>query len=413
MTFIIVCSSLLLAVAGIFGYALSRTKQNEREDIAAKSLYEQRVVELEQDLASGELQPAQAKAAEQDIIRVTLDDDKQVARRKLSTAPTVPSLIVTTLLITLISGVTYYQVGDIDRAFGREPEVATAPPMDEASINQAIDGLRAQLENDPENPEGWMLLGRTMMALGNYAEATTALAKAMELVPNAPGLMLQYADALAMNAGGQLTEQAQQLVHEVLEIEPDNVSALWLAGLGAAERGDNNQSLIFLNRARELTVAAGASTIELDQVIAGLKNAGNIPAANASEGEKDSLEKSVAPPIPVSVELADKFGDIDPADYTLFVFARAVGQGGPPLAVRREPAVSFPFDTALDKSMSMTPQFQLSAGQTLIITARLSKSGQAMPQAGDLVGHSISFQYPEQAPSDEAPLKITIDQTQQ
>ena len=416
MIFALVCGALLLMVIGIFFYVLSRGDIAARPaDSASKALYERRVEELEQDITSGEMLPDLAEAAEQDIVRVTLDDEKQVAVRELTNAPVIPSALITLVIVVAISGATYWSVGDVQRALGREPPPASAQTLDEESIRQAIEGLKDQLNTDPDNAEGWMLLGRTMMALGEYEGAARSLEKAMALVPNAPGLMLQYADAIAMNAGGKLTDEAQQIVRDALALEPDNVSALWLAGLGAAERANNAQALTYLTRARELTVAAGAPTQELDQVIARLdpNNQALDQSAQVTQDENPSTSSSTdLPAIPIIVELKDEFASALDGEESLFIFARVVGQSGPPVAVRREDNVTFPLTTSLDQTMSMAPQFRLKAGQSVVVAARLSKSGQAMPQAGDLIGQAEAFKFPDQTPPADSPLKITIDSIQ-
>ena len=402
MIFVGICSALVLACVGAL-YLTLRKIPDAEDTLAARSLYSQRLSELREDLASGEMLADQAEAAEDDLVRVTLDDEKQLNHREGKNARALPSLLAIFLVIAGISGASYWHLGDLDRALGRTPTTAEDLPLDEAAIEQAIANLKQRLETHPDSAEGWALLGRTMMAMGNYPEALTALKKANELVPDAPGLMLQYADALAMNAGGELTDEAQQLVSRVLEIDPDNIAALWLAGLGAAERDDKPQAIAYLRRARELSVAAGASTTELDQV---LQRLGSAERGSDTPGAKK------LPPIPILVALDAKYAERLSGDETLFVFARVEGQAGPPVAVRRENNVSFPHRTSLDASMSMAPQFRLAAGQSISIVARLSKSGNAMPEVGDLVGRAAAFNYPDDTPGDDEPLTVTIDTTQ-
>lgn len=405
MTFIAICLALTAFVAGYFYSVFRRTKL--KDDVAAsKTLYLRRMRELHEDVETGELLAELADAAQQDIVRVTMDDEKQIAHRHNRNAPVVPSTVIALLIVVSVSTATYLAVGDLDRALGRLPAQTATAPVDEASILAAIESLKEQLAIDPENPQGWALLGRTMMAMGDYDQAVSAFDKANQLVPNAPAIMLQYADALAMQSGGDLTVQSRQLVHEVLEIEPNNISALWLAGLGAAEQQDIGQAQIFLKRARELSAAAGASTIELDQIIAQLApDPASVKSAdNISDNDANSL-----PAIPITVEIAPKLAASIDGTETLFVFARATGVSGPPIAVRRESNISFPFTTTLDETMAMAPQFRLTAGQTITVAARLSKSGQALPQTGDLVGHTEPFNYPSANPDVSQPLKIVIN----
>ena len=410
MIFSLSCIGLVLLCVAYLYRALAKTTPEE-VDVAAKALYSQRLRELQEDIDAGEIVAAQEKAAQDDIVRVTLDDEKQVRHRDGVNAPLVPSLLGVLVVLSAISLTTYWKLGDIDRALGREPAAAMNMPMDEASIQEAISNLKQQLETNPDSAEGWALLGRTMMAIGNYPEALTALKKANELVPDAPGLMLQYADAIAMNAGGELTEEAQLLVKRVLTLDPDNIAALWLAGLGAAERQDKAQAMTYLSRARELSAAAGVSTEELDNVLARLQGDAEPGAPRAAPATSGQDAESL-PEIHLVVDIDPELEKNLTGEETLFVFARVEGQGGPPVAVRRVQNANFPLPTTLDRSMSMAPQFRLSKGQTIAVAARLSKSGQAMPQVGDLVGAGPAFAYPENAPTEAQPLTITIDSTQ-
>ena len=412
MIFAIVCLSLLL-VCGVYLYfALSKSYSTEVHP-SAKTLYAERLRELTEDIQSGEIVAEQEQAAEQDIVRVTLDDEKQIKRRELKNAPPLPSVSAVLVILAAVSIATYISLGDLDRALGREPSVESEPPITEATVQSAIVELKQQLETNPDNAEGWALLGRTMMAIGNYPEALTALKKANELVPDAPGLMLQYADALAMNAGGEITEQAHELVTRVLEIDPNNIAALWLAGLGAAERHDNTAAIDFLTRAREISEKTGVSTSELDNVLTRLQNSPNKASdvenmtVKSTEGRSETL-----PPIYIDVAIAPHFEKNLTGEETLYVFARVEGQSGPPVAVRKAQNVQFPYRTSLDQTMSMAPQFRLAAGQSIVVAARLSHSGHAMPEAGDLVGNAQPFRYPDDNPQQTDPLSIIIDSTQ-
>ncbi|MEM7467715.1 MAG: c-type cytochrome biogenesis protein CcmI [Pseudomonadota bacterium] len=403
---------LLLGVAlgaSVFAYLFLslRPRKKQHEDNLANALYEQRVAELREDVVAGELREEVAQAAEDDIVRVTLDDDKQLQHREMRDAPTFLSALSVMLLLGGITAAVYLSVGDLDRALGRAVE-PQAPMMDETSIRQAVAGLKERLENHPNDAEGWALLGRTMMAMGNYDEAVEALNQANRLIPDAPGLMLQLADAIAMQANGKLTDEAQSLVAAALAIEPNNVSALWLAGLGAAERQDLESAINYLTRARTVSAAAGAPITELDQILAQLKR----KAGGDVGSESQAPTVAALPSIPILIEISPEMAKRVTGEESLFVFARVEGQGGPPVAVRRMEAVEFPVRTSLDQSMSMAPQFRLSAGQTIIVAARISPSGQAMPSPGDLTGAAPPFSYPEDAPEETSPINLQIDSVQ-
>jgi cytochrome c-type biogenesis protein CcmH len=258
------------------------------------------------------------------------------------------------------------------------PVAGTQP--DQQTIEDMLASLRERLASDPDSAEGWLLLGRSYMALARYEEAVPAFARAFALLGETAPVMLQYADALAMAAGGRIGAEVRELVARILVIEPDNVAALWLAGLGAAEAGENPQALEYLRRARTAAARQGASTAELDAILDGL-TAGRTPSGDAVAAASVRVAVAIAP------ELAEK---ISPED-AVFIFARAPGDNGPPLAVTRAHAHGLPLELVLDDTMAMAPMHKMTVGDTVIITARVSKSGAAAPASGDLQGSSAAF----------------------
>lgn len=402
---------LLTTLVGAYLYLAFRRTGKKDGITASQALYNRRMEELNEDIKSGELRQELAEAAEQDIVRVTQDDELQTTKRETRNASVVTSTAIALFIIIGITTATYYNVGDLDRALGRQPDLADPTNL---QMIDAIEALKARLAIEPDNVEGWLLLGRTQMEMANFSEATSAFLKANKLRPNTPGIMLQYADSLAMQAGGNLTPQSKRLVTEVLALEPDNISALWLAGLGAAEEKDIELAKKYLNRAREITASVGASTLELDQIIARLSGEDiNTTTTTSAETVKQSRnqDKNVfTPSIPVVITISASLAEELDGTEVLFVFARAEGQKGPPVAVRRETNVNFPFRTSLDQSMSMAPQFTLQPGQKIKVAARLSKSGQALPQTGDFTGNAgSSFDYPDGAPTEDSPITILLD----
>ena len=226
------------------------------------------------------------------------------------------------------------------------------------------------------HPNGWHLVDRH------------------ELVGDVPQILLQYADALAMANGGRVTSEARALVVRALAIEPENVTALWLAGLAAAESGERGAALDYLGRARDLVTQTGAPTDELDAMIRRL------------ESDPAEAPPTVAGSASVTVEIA-----VDPvlngrfeAEDVLFVFAQTAGERGPPLAVTRVAAGSLPREVVLDDTMAMAPNVTLRRGETVTVTARISRVGRPAARSGDLEGHSEPF-----VVSDSGEIALVID----
>lgn len=182
--------------------------------------------------------------------------------------------------------------------------------------------------------------------------------------------------------GGRLAGRPAELVARALALEPDNITALWLSGLAAQEAGDGAQALVHLRRARVVSEAAHQPVEDLDRAIAALDGTTAPPAAAGDAAA------STGPRIEVEVAVDEALAGRIAPEATLFVVARAAGAGGPaaPLAVKRLAASALPVAVTLDDSLAMAPGINLSSAEEVMIVARVSQQGGAMPQPGDLEG---------------------------
>ncbi|HYX64889.1 MAG TPA: hypothetical protein VE935_11795, partial [Burkholderiales bacterium] len=230
---------------------------------------------------------------------------------------------------------------------------------------------------------GWKLLGRSYTVMGRFPEAVEAYAKAAERTPRDAQLLADFADALAMARGQTLQGEPEKLVERALEIDPKNLKALALYGTAAYERKDYAKAAQIWSRMLPLVpegsedAQAIAQNVEEARKLAGIGEPAKKPApANASRGVRGVVR--LAPELRRQVQ---------PDDF-VFVFARAA-QGPPmPLAVLRRKASDLPIEFSLDDSMAMAQGLNISAFPQVVVGARISKSGNATPQPGDLQGAS-------------------------
>jgi cytochrome c-type biogenesis protein CcmH len=131
--------------------------------------------------------------------------------------------------------------GHVPAAEVAAPAMPAAAPhaLGSEQIDAMVERLVARLQQQPDDAEGWAMLGRTRMALRRPAEAVEAYRRSVELRPGDAGTLADYADALASANGGRLAGEPARLVARALEVEPDNLKALVLAGTLAFEQGDN------------------------------------------------------------------------------------------------------------------------------------------------------------------------------
>ena len=370
--------------------AVRRPPEPLDESLNSRSLHGSRVRELDRDLADDLISMQNASIAQDEIDRALLDETRGLSNAGYATVqpPAWLSAFVIALLIPLITFYVYFELGEPDVATGKKSVSAEHISGDEQDIDAMLSALEQRLAEDPGSAEGWLLLGRSYLALGRYTQAVTALEKTHEIVGDVPRVLLLYADALAMANGGGFTAKVRALVARCLELEPDNVTALWLSGLAAEELDEIDKALSYFTRARALHAKTGAPTDELDKAIVGL--GGTLADAPVPQSKGPEIEVTVR----LAPELATKVAPTD----TLFVFASAPGTGGPPLAVSRTTANALPYAVVLDESMAMAPMFKLKADQSVAVTARISKSGTPDAEAGDLQGVSSTVVVGQSAP---------------
>ncbi len=327
-----------------------------------------------------------------------------------------PATAYTLLILTPLAAVALYLLVGSPRAIvaagSPAPPAATAAASggeaQAPELSTAITQLAARLAQNPTDVDGWYLLGRSYMAVGRHADARDAFARALELAPGEPALMVEYAEAIAFTSGQrQLPEEAETVLRDALARQPDSQKALWMLGIGAFQRQDYRTALDYWERLEALLEPDGPVARQVGEQIAAARAAlGDGPAAEAAAEPAPAAasDDGDTPALTIEVSLADELqARVDPND-TLFVFARAVSGPRMPLAIQRLPAASLPTRVRLDASMGMVPNMNLATFPEVVVGARISKSGSAVPQPGDLEALSdpVSNRRPE-------PVRLLID----
>jgi cytochrome c-type biogenesis protein CcmH len=302
-------------------------------------------------------------------------------------------LVSAFVLVVAVAG--YARYGQPGAWRGAPTDAAQADPQ--AQIAAMVGTLEERLKAQPDDATGWSMLGRSYSVLGRYAESVEAFKRVIALQPNDAQAHADQADALAMASGRQLAGEPARLIARALELDPKNLKALALAGTIAFERADYATAV----RHWEGAIAAAEPGSELARNLRGgvdeARSRGSLaPAAGASAAAPAAAPiagpaSAVAPGdarVSGSVTLAPALlANAVPGD-TVFVFARAVDGRRAPLAILRKQVKDLPFDFTLDDSLAMSPAMRLSSAQQVVIGARISKSGNAVAQAGDLQGLS-------------------------
>jgi cytochrome c-type biogenesis protein CcmH len=283
-----------------------------------------------------------------------------------------------------------------------------------------ISKLEKRLDEQPDDLDGWLMLGRSYMALERSDDAIVAFNHAHRLGgPKNIEATLGLGEALGMKAGGEVTSQAAQLFEEAVTEAPNNPRALFFGGYAAAVRGDRElarsrwQALKALNPPPEVVKMLDAQIAELDGAAAGPfaggggggpgggAPGGGAPGAGAGAAAVPSDPKAEAT---VNIKIAPALQSRLKPDVPLFVFAREPESRGPPLAAKRLTIAAIGTQIQLSQADAMIPSHALASGQTVSITARVSFSGQPTPAAGDLYGE-LTYAVGKDGPRD-----LVIDQ---
>lgn len=347
---------------------------------------------LDEQVRSGALPEEQAREARSPLERELVDlvvaapEPTGPAPAPARPSPRLLATLAAFVLILAVAGYAWY--GQPAALSGAPPVAATDPGDQAAQIGAMVAKLEERLKTEPEDAEGWSMLGRSYSVLGRYAEAVDAFKKVAALRPDDAQALADQADATAMAAGRQLAGEPERLIERALKLDPQNLKALALAGTIAFDRGDFAGAV----QRWEAAVAAAEPGSDLVRNLqAGIGEArarGGLPPSAEVTASAPPAAAAAGAQVSGRVEIAAALkGQAAPED-TLFVFARAVDGPRAPLAILRRQVKDLPLDFTLDDSLAMNPALRLSGATQVVVGARISKSGNAMPQPGDLQGQS-------------------------
>ena len=266
--------------------------------------------------------------------------------------------------------------------YGWTPAATSAGNQDGMApdLASAVSQLEARLASQPEDRDGWLLLGNTYLQLQRPAEAEQAFARAFALSDGQDTVAkLGVAESMALQNRDALAGEAGVMIEEVLELEPDNAKALWYGGLVALSRGD--RAAVKTRWERLLTQEIPDPVRQVvTQQLQDLGFSPAPPAATAAAGEGTAIDVRVS----VSEALQDQMSP----NALLFLVARDGSGGGPPVAAVREQATGLPRTLRISDANAMLAGRNLSQLQNVRLIARVSNGGGAIAQPGDVFGEA-------------------------
>ena len=410
------CLLVALALALILP-ALLKTKipTDSPADGAAQanlSVLRSQLTQLDAELAAGSISQEQLALAKSEIERRALEEESapESAVAPVRSTRTAWALGLTVPLLAL--GV-YGFLGNVQALDSANLQAKAETEPSREQIEAMVNGLAARLEalpsNQPGDPKAWEMLARSYAAMQRFPQASKAYARAIELTPNNAQLLADQADVLAMLQGQSTAGEPTRLIERALKIDPENLKALALAGSAAFERNDFMAAIRYWTQARALAPPDGEFASGLNRSLEEARVAlGTFasPAAGSIVGKPVAMPTSAGAGIQGKVSLAPALaGKVQPDD-TVFIFARASEGPRMPLAILRRKASELPITFTLDYSTAMSQEMRLSKFPLIVVGARVSRSGNAMPQSGDLLGQSAAVR------AGDGALSLVIDNIQ-
>ncbi len=387
---VLVIIAVLIVVLPLLKSAPAIADDSEQQNIA---IARQRLHELKQQLEDGVLTEEQYQLQYQELQQCLNDD---LAYKPQTTAANsngrwvIPVIL---LNLPLFSVFLYFDLADPNALQKQQVQQQQSSNIDE--VNRLIPQIIERLKQNPDDLQGWFMLGRSYKFVERYQEAAKVFGKIYSLQPENPEAILNYAETLAVINNGKLSGEPANLAYKAVRISPDNKDALWMAGLAKAQEGDNAQASQYWQKLIEQLPADSDSVNQIRQMLVEL---GEQPSAQPAVSDN-------AVNIHVQVAVDEAVKNSLQAGQVVFIYAQAVSGPKMPLAIVRKQVADLPISVDLNDSMAMQPNIKLSDFKAVKIIARVSKSGTATTQQGDFIGSTeVSL------PVDASVVNVSINQ---
>ncbi len=408
MTIFFVFAALLVALCLLWLLqGLFREKNTNSSDLETVNvtLARERRATLDAALGDGSIDQAtydyEREQLEYDLAAdLTLDDNRNTKQR----GGHIAAAILVAVFVPVAAGALYLQIGNPgaitqDRQLAQtgEQQPASASTQNGGANPQApalaqlLPQLEQRLEAEPDDLEGWRLLGRSYLSVREFEKARTAFANALALDESSTTTMAQLAESIAMTRNGDLSGEPMVLLERSQAIDPTHEHSLWLISIGRQQAGEHEAALQGFD---QLTSISGddpeaLATIEQmrSQSLQALGQSGirAAPEEPSASSDQDQAAPDNADVTAISVTVSLSESALANADPTQSVFIYATATTGPPmpLAVSRHTVSELPLTVTLDSTMAMIPTMTLDSFDNVTVGARVSKTGNPIAQSGD------------------------------
>ncbi|MCL4183638.1 MAG: c-type cytochrome biogenesis protein CcmI [Burkholderiaceae bacterium] len=390
---LIAVATLVATVALVWPLLSGRTPvqidagDDERRRLA---VFRDRKHEIERERAAGRLSEAEAAQAQADLLRQVAEDlpgtgagtpGGTAAAASRALPRSIAALLV--VLVPLLAIGVYQRVG--------APELAGVDlrgdrPLHATEVEAMIAGFEKRTRDNPEDGEAWAMLAEARKIQGRHAEAVDAFGQAMRRLAPDARLLADYAESAALLAGGDFSGRPLALLEQALAVDPQEPKAIGLMGAAQYRLGNLERARDYLRQLHRGLPPGSEDATQIAQVLERID--GEIAQRAAATPGAGTAQKAERAPAGVTGTVSVDPGLAAQANQggTLFVIVRQAGGPPIPVAVLRQPGAKLPMPFSISDAHTMDPSRPLATTGTLSLEARLSRSGNAMRQPGDLYG---------------------------
>jgi len=380
--FVVVAALLVAAALAWLLPPLLKPRSSVAADRARMNLevVRDQLAEAQTDHQRGVLSAEQFGSTRAELERRVLEEaggDVDASMPAANTSRRRLTAIVVAVIFPLAAGLLYWQLGN-HIAFDPAAQRPAGQQFTAEDVERMVASLAQRLEKEPDNSEGWAMLARSYYLTKRFADSSRAYERLAQLQPDNAAVLADYADALAMASDRRISGKPIEIARRALKLEPRQPKALAMAAAEAFDRKDYPSAIGYWERLRAVLPPETELAKSIDV---------NIAEARTL-GKSGPLQKKAAGSIMGTVRLGASLASKAASGETVFVFARAADNKGPPLAVIQLKVSELPAKFTLDDSRAMTPQRKLSDAKQVVVGARVSKSGRPTASKGDLEGLS-------------------------
>ena len=381
MLFVIIALGIALCVAAIFLWVLLREKKPMTQASQANAnakVYRDQILDLDHEHNSGHISDEEWQQSRDELSLRLLEDTSAVDDPAAKTEkPAIWTAVVLAVALPLGSMGMYMWVGQPEAL--NPLALKTPDQVDPKDLTKMAQTLAEKLQDKPDNLQGWVMLGRTYRTLENFDAALRAYDSALKLSDD-DDLKLERIEVIAMQRQGQFEGEPWNVIREVLQRDPQHFGALLTAGSASYAEGKFADALKYWEQARKPLDANNPDLEGLESAIATVRERLGMPPAKAAPAVTSGL--NVTGQVNLSASLKSKASPND----VVFIYATPANGDRMPLAIFKTTVSQLPFNFTLDDSTAMAPDRKLSAAGEVMVKVRVTKSGNAMPQSGDLSG---------------------------